>query len=166
MISQRGRGRPKGDGVDDDGALMAIAVKLVSGEAQNYEEAAAAVYLTHKPARNHVRKTVMDRWRGKWHARGNTFLVQAQRPLVRVVRSSPKLGFTQPRTVVSQQHIHHYRPLLSSSLKSVMSAEQFDAQERERMLAQLNDPLVRPALARIQSGEIHSAFALFRKYQW
>lgn len=165
MTSQRGRGRPKGDGVDDDQALMAIAVKLASGEVPNYEEAAAAVYLTHKPARNHVRKTVMDRWRGKWHARGDIFLVLAQRPVVRVVRSSPKLGFTQPRTVVSQQHIHHYRPLLSPSLKGVMTAEQYEAQQREQTLERASHPLVRPALAPIQSGEFHSAFALFRKYQ-
>uniref|UniRef100_UPI003100E872 hypothetical protein n=1 Tax=Neorhizobium sp. EC2-8 TaxID=3129230 RepID=UPI003100E872 len=90
MTLQRGRGRPKGDGVNDDRALMAIAVKLVSAEAQDYEAAAAAVYLTHKPSRTHVRKTVMDRWRGKWNERGDAFLAQAQRPVVRVVRSTPR----------------------------------------------------------------------------
>ena len=140
MTSQRGR--PKGDGVNDDRILMAIAVKLVSGKAQDYEDAAAAVYLTHKPARSHVRKTVLDRWRGKWKARGHAFLAEAQRSVLRVVRSPPKMSFPVAHTVVSQPYVRHYKPLLSASLKGVMMAEQFDAQQRE-MVERLNDPLVR-----------------------
>ena len=166
MTLQRGRGRPKGDGVNDDPALMAIAVKLVTGDAQDYEEAAASVYLTHKPKRTHVRKTVMDRWRGKWNDRGEVFLAQAQKPVVRMVRPTPKPGFPiTAREIV--QNVQRVYPMmhLGAGLKNIgIMTEPFYSQQ-QAIIERLNSPMARPALDRIRSGEINTALSVLRKHQ-
>ncbi len=160
------RGRPKGDGQNDDRALKAIAEKLVSGEAQAYDEAAAAVYLTHKPTQSHVTKTVKDRWRGKWKVRGEKYLEEARTPIIRYVEGPP----VDRLMMTGVEHLKHLRdaqPLqqFEKALKATgLTIGQVRAQH-DAIIETLRDPMVRSALDRIQSGEIQAALEAFRKYQ-
>lgn len=158
------RGRPQGDGQNDDRALKEIASKLVSG--QTYDEAAAAVYLAHKPKGTHVTKTVKDRWRRKWKQRSESFLTEARTPIVRFVFGPGPDRLMPTRDEILKQYFDQspIEQLEAALANAGLTIDQFKAQHVE-MTRKLRDPLVRDALDRIRSGEVHSALALFRKYQ-
>ncbi|TBF85702.1 hypothetical protein [Rhizobium leguminosarum] len=158
------RGRPQGDGQNDDRALKEIASKLVSG--QTYDEAAAAVYLAHKPKGTHVTKTVKDRWRRKWKQRGEGFLTEARTPIVRFVfgPGPDRLMPTRDEILKGYFDQNPAEQLKTALEYSGLTMDQIQAHHAE-MAEKLRDPMVRDALDRIRSGEVHSALALFRKYQ-
>ncbi|NEK15038.1 hypothetical protein [Rhizobium leguminosarum] len=178
MTSKRGPGRPKGDGINDDLALSKIAWKLASGEADHYGEAAAAVYETDKPKGYHVRKTVLDRWRGKWELRGSAYLEKASASKARVVVRQAQAGVPFPAVDTIRQL---YENLPQQMLKRMMDStpqQQFqqalnaagltldELQERQRQFTDyLCEPLVQDALKRLQSPEFRSTIAELKKYQ-
>ncbi len=188
------RGRPKGDGQNDDCALKAIAGKLVSGEAQAYNEAAAAVYLTHKPTQSHVTKTVKDRWRGKWKLRGEKYLEEARTPIMRYVEGPPadRLMMTG---VDNLKQIWEGSPQQEQLRKMALAATggvdafnkvaleaagvhkhtkialaalgltMTDLVERQRIATKhLSDPLVQQTLKQLSSPEMQATFDALKRF--
>jgi len=160
------RGRPKGDGWNDDRALKAIASKLVSGEAKTYGEAAAVVYSTHKPAGIHESKTVKDRWRRKWTLRREGYLAEARTPIDRCVfgPATDRLMPTNGEILKGYFDQNPAEQMKTALEYSGLTLDQIQALHVE-LTEKLRDPMVRDALDRIRSGEVNSALALFRKYQ-
>ena len=74
---KQGRGRPKGDGANDDAILRAIAEQLARDPRTKPAQAMRAY--CDKNGRGRPTDTERRRWHAKWHARGPKFLAQAER---------------------------------------------------------------------------------------
>ncbi len=159
------RGRPKGDGRNDDRVLKAIALKLAANEARTYDEAAAALYEAYKPRVAHVPKNEKNRWRRKWVKREDRLMAEAHASLVRQP-NTPMSRFMPTREAILEQ-FRKEKPLerfQTALTQAGLTMDQFSAKQAE-ITAALRNPLLRDAFARISSGEVHSALALARKFQ-